>query len=125
MSSQNSSNFFKLKPFFPIESYPRNETDVVLASLAFNLDRDEVIDYTIPVFPRITLTLWSPLGNRAPLNYTAFIDVFPLNVWILIGFTFLVIAAAFYIIGTIHIRRLQHFKIFCAPFPPCPHLGTE
>lgn len=57
---------------------PRNETDVVLASLAFNLDRDEVIDYTIPVFPRITLTLWQPLGNRSPLNYTAFIDVFPM-----------------------------------------------
>ena len=56
--------------------------------------RDEVVDYTLPVFPRITLTLWQPLVNRAPLNYTAFIDVFPMNVWMLIGLTFLVIAVA-------------------------------
>ena len=60
--------------------------------------RDEVVDYTLPVFPRITLTLWQPLVNRAPLNYTAFIDVFPMNVWMLIGLTFLVIAVVFYII---------------------------
>ena len=59
-----------------------------------------MIDYTIPVFPRITLTLWQPLGNRAPsLNFTAFIDIFHVNVWILIAITFLVIAAAFYAIA--------------------------
>ena len=69
-----------------------------------------MIDYTIPVFPRITLTLWQPLGNRAPsLNFTAFLDIFHINVWILIAITFLVIAAAFYVTEKSGNNRFHEF----------------
>ena len=89
----------------------------MVASLAFNLDRDEVIDYSLPVFPRYTLTLWKPLGNRAPsLDLTAYIDIFHTNVWIFIAISFLVTAAAFYIMdksGNNHFHKVNNSEEFC------------
>ena len=89
----------------------------MVASLAFNLDRDDVIDYSIPVFPRYTLTLWKPLGNRAPsLDLTAYIDIFHTNVWIFIATTYLVTAATFYIMdksGNNHFHKVNNSEEFC------------
>ena len=60
----------------------RNETDVVVATLTYTPVRQQVVDYTIPIFAKNSLTLWAPLGKGVQLNYTAFVDIFPVNVWI-------------------------------------------
>ena len=78
----------------------RNETDVVVASLTLTPVRHKVIDYTIPIFAKDSVTLWAPLEKRRQLNYTAFVNTFDIVVWILIASSFLILAIAFYIISS-------------------------
>ena len=85
----------------------RNETDVVVATLTYTPVRHKVVDYTIPIFARNSLTLWAPQGKGLQLNYTAFIDIFPVNVWVLIATSFLILAMAFYIISTSGVNKFH------------------
>ena len=84
----------------------RNETDVVVASLTYTNERNNVIDYTKPIFPKDSVTLYAPLGKGEGLNYSAFVNTFPINVWILIAASFLILSIAFYIIS---ISEINHF----------------
>ena len=88
----------------------RNETDVVVATLTYTPVRHKVIDYTIPIFAKNSLTLWAPLGKGVQLNYTAFIDIFPVNVWILIAASFIILAIAFYIINTSGVNKFHEYS---------------
>ena len=85
----------------------RNETDVVVATLTYTPVRQQVVDYTIPIFAKNSLTLWAPLGKGVQLNYTAFVDIFPVNVWILIAVAFLILAIAFHIISSSGINKFH------------------
>ena len=84
----------------------RNETDVVVTSLTYTRERNHVIDYTKPIFPKDSVTLYAPLGKGEGLNYSAFVNTFPINVWILIAASFLILSIAFYIIS---ISEINHF----------------
>ena len=85
----------------------RNETDVVVATLTYTPVRQQVVDYTIPIFAKNSLTLWAPLGKGVQLNYTAFVDIFPINVWVLIAVAFLILAIAFHIISSSGINKFH------------------
>ena len=84
----------------------RNETDVVVTSLTYTWERNQVIDYTKPIFPKDSVTLFAPLGKGEGLNYSGFVNTFPVNVWILTSASLLAIAIAFYIISS---SRTNHF----------------
>ena len=84
----------------------RNETDVVVTSLTYTRERNQVIDYTKPIFPKDSVTLHAPLGKAEGLNYSAFLNIFPIHVWILIAVSFLILAIAFYIISA---SEINHF----------------
>ena len=88
----------------------RNETDVAVASLTYTPVRHTVVDYTIPIFAKAALTLWAPLGKGRMLNYTAFVDIFEINVWIVIATSFLILAIAFYIISTSGVNKFHEYQ---------------
>ena len=85
----------------------RNETDVVVTSLTYTRERNHVIDYTKPIFPKDSVTLHAPLGKGEGLNYSAFVDTFPIFVWILIAASFLILAIVFYIISATDINHFH------------------
>ena len=85
----------------------RNETDVVVTSLTYTGERNQAIDYTKPIFPKDSVTLHAPLGKGEGLNYSAFVNTFPIVVWILIAASFLILAIAFYIISTSGINKFH------------------
>ena len=84
----------------------RNETDVVVASLTYTNERNHVIDYTKPIFPKDSVTLYAPLGKGEGLNYSAFVNTFPITVWILMAASYLILAIVFYIIS---LTEINHF----------------
>ena len=87
----------------------RNETDVFVAPLTLKKERAAVIDYTIPLFPSVPLTLWEPIGLPTPLAYSAYIDVFPPFVWLLISLYVLVLLpSAFYIISKSGVNQFHN-----------------
>ena len=84
----------------------RNETDIFVGPLTLTRERKSVIDYSTTIF-QSTLTLWIPLGNKVTLNYTAFVDVFLPDVWMLIGLTLLLFSLGFYIISASGVNKFH------------------
>ena len=83
----------------------RNETDVALL-VTFTEERNQVIDFTKPIFPKDPVTLFAPLGKGEGLSYSGFVNVFSTNVWTMIAAFILILSIAFYMIST---SKINHF----------------
>ena len=85
----------------------RDETDVVVASLTQTSRRYEVIDFTIPLFPKAQCTLLSPRTSGTVTNLTLYVKRFSVMTWAVISIMTLTLAIGFYILSESGINKFH------------------
>ena len=100
----------------------RDEADVILSSLTKTSIRYQVIDFTIPLFPKVHCTFISPRIYGTVTNLTLYVKRFSVLTWAMIFMMTLILAIAFYIVNDSGVNRF-HSMSDSEAFGPLQSVG--
>ena len=100
----------------------RDETDVVLAALTETARRYEVIDFTIPIFPKARCTFISRRNTGTVASISLYVKRFSVLTWVIISLMALMVAICFYMVNESGVNRF-HSPSDIETFGPLQSVG--
>ena len=85
----------------------RDETDVVFAALTETSRRNEVIDFSIPIFPKARCTFISRRNIGTVASISLYVKRFSVFTWVIISLMILMVATCFYTVNESGVNRFH------------------